>query len=155
LIAIAVALVLPAAALTQRAATPRAIVAARWTFWYTRIHNDVLGRAFGRKPAPARVVLSTPAPGVLRLANRRRTITGRIICHAVPADPSIPGSHRLTCAWQITVHRRARYDGSALVTLYKEAPGYPTRFNIETFSSKCRALQRHSHYCRDHPPPNG
>jgi hypothetical protein len=73
----------------------------------------------------------------------------------VPADPSIPGSRRFTCAWQITVRRRATYEGSALVTLYKQERGFPIRFNIETFSSKCRALQRHSSYCRDHPPPNG
>ena len=120
------------------------------TFWYTRVHNDVLGGAFGRKPAPQHVVLSTPAPGVLRFANPRRTITGRVICRAVPADPTIPGSHRFTCAWQIDVHRQARYDGSALVTLYK-----PRGFDIETVVSKCRTIKPGSHYCREHPPPNG
>jgi len=80
---------------------------ARWTFWYVRIHNRLLGSMFGRGIIARDVKLSEPSPRVLRFGHTTRSVFGRISC--VPATET--DKRNFGCRWTLTVKRRGVYTG--------------------------------------------
>lgn len=146
LLAAATLLVLAATASAAPSAESRRTEAARWTVWYVRINNQLLGTAFGRGERTRSGRFSAPKPGILRFTDTRGTITGTIRC-----IPTTPGNKReFGCRWAITVKRRGFYWGTGWIKFYVGGG-----FNYSAPFSYCKSLVRGSKFCRRYPPPKG
>ena len=141
-------LAVAATAAASSSAVPPMRRAGYYTFWYVRIHNTLLGQAFGRAPAPRHVKVRVRSGGVLTFNESKRTIAGRISCRPFPTDQ--PERKMFSCQWKITVKRGDIYSGWALVTIYTTAG-----FNVESGQSHCRPYVPRGAFCRKYPPPNG
>jgi hypothetical protein len=117
-------------------------VAARWTLWELKERSLY----FKTVLAPRRVRITVPSTGVLRFAQRRGPVHGRIICRL---STKRRDRKEYGCGWIITVAGKARYMGAAVVTLYLSGIG----FDISLTYSRCSALNR-SNFCRTHRPPH-
>jgi hypothetical protein len=118
-----------------------ATVAARWTLWELKERSAY----FQTQLAPRRVRITVPSQGVLRIAQRRGPVHGRIFCRL-----SMKRSDRKEygCGWIITVDGKARYRGASVVTLYLSGVG----FDLTLLYSTCTSLHG-SNFCRTHRPP--
>jgi hypothetical protein len=134
-------------ALAARSSDSQLNVAARKTLWYVRIHNELLGRAFGRDVVPTHIRLTTPAVGVLGFSQPTGPISGRISC---VRSTRMPDRTLFGCRWVITIKRHGLYWGLAMVTVYRHG-GY----DVQSPWSKCRASSHDRGFCRRHPPPRG
>lgn len=119
-----------------------ATVAARWTLWELKQRSVYLRTAL----APRRVRITVPSQGLLRFAQRRGPLHGRILCRLTIKKHD---RKEYGCTWIITVTGKAQYVGAASITLYLSGVG----FDSTLIYSRCSSLHG-SGFCRTHPPPH-